>query len=121
MEWLMQSLGENWQPIIVTIAVIVAAAKAAWNERQKRLTVQHGKENAAKQIAINEQAMKQALEGLQEINEAKDAKLQEAEQSIDAMKNALEEKKHQTAVDLKSNHSELADRLAKITGAKRVK
>jgi hypothetical protein len=121
MEWLMQSLGENWQPVVVAIAVVATAAKAAWNEWQKRRTVQHGKENVAKEVKINERAMKQALEGLQEINEAKDAKLQEAEQSIKVMKADLEERKQQTSVELKSNHDELVDRLTKITGAKRVK
>jgi hypothetical protein len=121
MEWLMQSLGENWQPVIVALAVVAAAARAAWSEWQKRRIFQHGKETTAKELAINEQAMKQAVEGLQEINESKDARLQEAEQSIKVLKNALEEKKQHASVELKTNQDELVDRLAKITGAKRVK
>jgi hypothetical protein len=37
------------------------------------------------------------------------------------LKNALEEKKQHASVELKTNQDELVDRLAKITGAKRVK
>lgn len=121
MEWLEQILGNNWQPILVAMAIIITASKAAWNERQRRRVMKHGKESAKKEAEINESAYKEAMEGIQEINESKESKLEEAEQSIQTLKNALEENKRNTVGELMNNHDDILNRLAKITGAKRVK
>jgi biopolymer transport protein ExbB/TolQ len=121
MEWLAQILGDNWQPILVAIAVITTAGKAAWNEWQRRRVMQHGKKTAKKEAEINEAAYKESVDGIQELNESKESKLAETEQSMQVLKNALEEKKQNDIEDLKSNREELLNRLAKITGAKRVK
>lgn len=121
MEWLEQILGNNWQPILVAMAIIITASKAAWNERQRRRVMKHGKESAKKEAEINESAYKEAMEGIQEINESKESKLEEAEQSIQTLKNDLEENKRNTVEELMNNHDDILNRLAKITGAKRVK
>jgi len=45
----------------------------------------------------------------------------ETVQSIEVLKNALEEKKQTASKELREDHEQLLDRLTKITGAKRVK
>jgi uncharacterized protein HemX len=120
MDFILQLLGDNWQPIAVAIALIIAAVRAAWMEWQRRQMMGSSKRAAHQESEINSKATHQVVEGMQAISDAKDEALQETANEFAAKSEELEAVKAVEVTNLKKDPNELLKRISKLTGAKRV-
>lgn len=113
-------IANNWQPIAVSIGLLIAAIRAAWMEKQRRQMMGSSKRAAELESSANVKATQQVVDGMQTIIKAKDEAVRETNESIAAQKEEIATDKRHTVENLKKNPNELLDRLSKITGAKRV-